>query len=111
MQLPSDSKYILSFKKAYDSHFADFKEKLMIEYEQMRGEYTLEISNSLQKNEDGTENNIRNGEAQIHLKQIETEALAEAKRFTRNTMGKLFKHKQNIYVQRIALKAWVQFKI
>jgi len=31
--LPQDSKYILSFKKAYDVFFAEFKEKLMLEYE------------------------------------------------------------------------------
>lgn len=31
--LPQDSKYMLGFKKAYDQFFAEFKDKLMLEYE------------------------------------------------------------------------------
>jgi hypothetical protein len=110
LSLPADSKYMLSFKKAYDAHFADFKEKLMLEYEGMRGAYTSEIEQTLKENHSSTTSNLQNVQGQIFGKEIDTENLVIHRNDTRKIMNKLFDHKQDIYLQRVAFKAWLEYK-
>jgi len=43
IELSTDNKHILSFKKVYDKLFREFKEKLVQEYAQMHISYTTEF--------------------------------------------------------------------
>ena len=48
--LPNDNKHMLSFKKAYDRLFKDFKDKLIAEYGLMKSSYLSEYEANYQAN-------------------------------------------------------------
>ena len=99
--LPNDNKHILTFKKAYDRLYKEFKDKLVQEYQMMKTSYLVEYEQNFQANVNDKNSHIKEIQNHIADKEDDISEKKEAYETLKHKIFTLLKNKYNMHVKKV----------
>eukprot|EP00347_Sterkiella_histriomuscorum_P000254 403376589 len=102
--LPNDNQQILTFKKCYDRLFREFKEKLVLEYSQLRVQYMQEYEENYQANLTEKTTHITDSKNLITHKENDIEITKEKNKAVKQLTQQLLQKKYQNYLKRVAFR-------